>query len=124
MNQAYYETTAFFLTSQLHYLMSYLNVVQRSKNDRDVYSHRLIFFHGRSIFLENVIFSTKPTHCLLEFLTFLLILSTGDCHVDISATLIPGKGLVIKYRREWAGKIEFLADTVLVAHPFKLTQKV
>ena len=114
-----------FSNITIAYLMSYLNVVQRSKNDRDVYSNRLILFHGRSIFLENVvIFSTKPTHCLLEFLTFLLILSTGDCHVDISATLIPGKGLVIKYRREWADKIEFLADTVLVAHPFKLTQKV
>ena len=54
-------------------------------NDRDGYSHWLIFLHGRSIFWKTLLFSLPS---LLDFLTFVLILSTGDCNVDI---LLPGK---------------------------------
>ena len=72
-NQAYYETTAFFL----HY-----NCISSScTNDRDSYSYRLIFFHGRSIVWKTLLFSLPS---LLDFLTFaVLILGTGDCNVDI-----------------------------------------
>ena len=45
-------------------------------NDRDGYSHRLIFFHDRSIIWKTLLFSLPS---LLEFLTFVVILSTGDC---------------------------------------------
>ena len=54
-------------------------------NDRDVYSHGLIFFHGRSIFWKTLLFSLPS---LLDFLTFVLTLSTGDCNVDISEQVI------------------------------------
>ena len=54
-------------------------------NDRDGYSHGLIFFHGRSIFWKTLLFSLPS---LLDFLTFVLILSTGDCNVDISEQVI------------------------------------
>ena len=58
-------------------------------NDRDGYSHGLIFFHGRSIFWKTLLFSLPS---LLDFLTFVLILSSGDCNVDISdCKLLPGK---------------------------------
>ena len=50
-------------------------------NDRDGYSHGLIFFHGRSIFWKTLLFSLPS---LPDFLTFVLILSTGDYNVDIS----------------------------------------
>ena len=51
-------------------------------NDRDGYSHRLIFFHGRSIFWKTLLFSLPS---LLDFLTFaVLILSNGNCNVAIS----------------------------------------
>ena len=51
----------------------------RCINNRDGYSRGLIFFHGRSIFWKTL---------LLDFLTFVLILSTGDCSVDISEQVI------------------------------------
>ena len=54
-------------------------------NDRDRYSYGLIFFHGRSIFWKTLLFSLPR---LLDFLTFVPILSTGDCNVDISEQLI------------------------------------
>ena len=54
-------------------------------NNRDSYSHRLIFFHGRSIFWKTLLFSLPS---LLDFLTFVLILSAGDCNVDISEQVI------------------------------------
>ena len=54
-------------------------------NDRDGYSHRLIFFRGRSLFWKTLLFSLPS---LLNFLTFVLILSTGDCNVDISEQVI------------------------------------
>ena len=54
-------------------------------NDRDGYSHRFIFFHGRSIFWKTLSFSLAS---LPDFLTFILILSTGDCNVDISEQVI------------------------------------
>ena len=54
-------------------------------NDRDGYSHRLIIFHGRSIFWKTLLFSLPS---LLDFLTFVLILSTDDCNVDISEQVI------------------------------------
>ena len=50
------------------------------KNDRDGYSHRLIFFHGRSIVWKMLLFFLLS---LVDFLTFVLMLSTGDCYVDI-----------------------------------------
>ena len=53
----------------------------RCINNRDGYSHGLIFFHGRSIFWKMLLFSLPS---LLDFLTFVLILSTGDYNVDIS----------------------------------------
>ena len=53
--------------------------------DRDGYSYGLIFFHGRSIFWKTLLFSLPS---LLDFLTFVLILSTGDCSVDISEQVI------------------------------------
>ena len=55
------------------------------RNDRDGYSHRLIFFHGYSIFWKTLLFSLPS---LLDFLTFVLILSTGDRNVDISEQVI------------------------------------
>ena len=54
-------------------------------NDRNGYSHRLIFFHGRSIFWKTLLFSLPS---LLDFLTLVLILSTGDGNVDISEQVI------------------------------------
>ena len=54
-------------------------------NNGDGYSHRLIFFHGRSIFWKTLLFSLPS---LLDFLTFVLILSAGDCNVDISEQVI------------------------------------
>ena len=54
-------------------------------NDRDGYSHGLIFFHGRSIFRKTLFFSLPS---LLDFLTFVHILSTGHCNVDISEQVI------------------------------------
>ena len=54
-------------------------------NYRDGNSHGLIFFHGRSIFWKTLLFSLPS---LLDFLTFVLILSTGDCNVDISEQVI------------------------------------
>ena len=58
-------------------------------NDRDGYSDRLIFFHGRSTFWKTLLLSLPS---LVDFLTFVLILSTGDCNVDISEqVIIPGK---------------------------------
>ena len=53
-------------------------------NNGDGYSHRLIFFHGRSIFWKTLF--SLPS--LLDFLTFVLILSTGDRNVDISEQVI------------------------------------
>ena len=58
-------------------------------NDRDGYSHGLIFFHGRSIFWKTLLL-TIPS--LLDFLTFVLILSTGDYIMLTSLSkLLPGK---------------------------------
>ena len=58
-------------------------------NDRHGYSHRLIFFHDRSIIWKTLLFSLPS---LLDFLTFVVILSTGDCNVDISdCKLLPSK---------------------------------
>ena len=54
-------------------------------NNRDGYSHRLIFFHGHFIFWKTLLFSLPS---LLDFLTFVLILSTGDCNVDMSEQVI------------------------------------
>ena len=53
-------------------------------NDRDSYSHGLIVFHGRYIFWKTL-FSLRS---ILDFMTFVLILSTGDCNVDISEQVI------------------------------------
>ena len=58
-------------------------------NNRDGYSHSLIFFHGRSIFWKTLLFSLPS---LLDFWIFVLILSTGgDCNVDISEQVITSK---------------------------------
>ena len=54
-------------------------------NNSEGYSHGLIFFHGRSIFWKTLLFSLPSP---LDFLTFVLILSTGDCNVDISEQVI------------------------------------
>ena len=52
-------------------------------NDRDWYSHRLIFFHGCSVWIFWKTFFSLP--CLMDFLTLAVhIRSTGDCNVDIS----------------------------------------
>ena len=54
-------------------------------NNRDGYSHSLIFFHGRSIFWKKLF--SLPS--LLDFFIFILILSTGgDFNVDISEQVI------------------------------------
>ena len=53
-------------------------------NNRDGYSHRLIFFHDRSIFWKTLF--SLPS--LLDFLTFVLVLSTGDCNFNISEQVI------------------------------------
>ena len=79
----YYETTAFFCYITIAFIA--LVVFLCCTIDRDGYSHRLIFFHGRSIFWKTLLFSLPS---LLYFLTFVLILSTGDCSVDISEQVI------------------------------------
>ena len=51
----------------------------------DGYSHCSIFFHGSSVFWKTLLLSLPN---LLDFLTVVLILSTGDCNVDISEQVI------------------------------------
>ena len=73
-NEAYYITIAIIVPVVFLYCT----------NDRDSYSHRLIFFHGRSTFWKTLFFLPS----LLDFLTFVLILSTGDCNVDTAEQVI------------------------------------
>ena len=51
-------------------------------NDRDGYSHRLIFFSQPFYLLENVVFSTKSTGF------FDICAHIGECNLDISEQLI------------------------------------
>ena len=54
-------------------------------NDRDGYSHRLLFFHGLSIFWKTLMLLFSLPSLLSEFFDIRnLILSTGDCNVHIS----------------------------------------
>ena len=83
MNQAYYETTAFFLHHNC--ILAPVEFLCCT-NDRDGYLLRLILFHGRSIFWKTLLFSLPS---LLDFLTVLI---NATVMLTSLKTFTPGKG--------------------------------
>ena len=64
------------------WLLSYFCVVQMTRTAIHIAEY---FFHGRSIFWKTLLFSLPS---LLDFFTFVLILNSGDCNVDIFEQVI------------------------------------
>ena len=96
--------------------------------DRKSAKHREILF-----FLKAVSWGLKIFGVSNVWFVYFFIFFCDDSETESKQRLrwsaykiIPdvSQWLVIKCRRGWAGKIEFLGDTVLVAHPSKLTQKM
>ena len=80
--ETYYETTAFFLH---HYcIYSSCRIFVLYKWQGRLFTWLNIFSRQFCLLEDVVIFSTKPT----GLLAFVLILSIGDCNVDISEQLL------------------------------------
>ena len=88
--------------------------------DRDGYSYGLIFFHGRSIFWKTLLFSLPSQ---LDFFTFVLILNSGDCNVDIFEQVIYYVNGLVLCRISttlalWPAEILTVYPIMLVTHCF------
>ena len=115
--EVYYETTAFFCYITIAFIA--LVVFLCCTIDRDGFSHRLIFFHGRSIFWKTLF--SLPS--LPYFLTFVLILSTCDCNVDIFEQVLYQVNDLVLCRISttlalWPTKIITVYTIMLVNHCF------